>query len=86
MRDARVEDVDHISDSDNEDKDDENQLGLGSADALTIGIFPSHQSPVYLHMPTKQDKVKSILLYYYLYTFTLALLLDYSSFHCLFTL
>lgn len=50
MRDARVEQVDHVSDSDSEDRDAE-------ASQLTIGIFPSHQGPTYLLMPTKQDKV-----------------------------
>jgi hypothetical protein len=56
MRDARVEDVDHVSDSDNDDKDEGSPTSLED-NALTIGIFPSHQSPVYLHMSTKQDKV-----------------------------
>lgn len=50
MRDARVEQVDHVSDSDSEDREAENTQ-------LTIGIFPSHQGPTYLLMPTKQDKV-----------------------------
>jgi hypothetical protein len=56
MRDARVEDVDHVSDSDNDDKD-ESGHGDVSSDAFTVGIFPSHQSPIYLHLATKQEKV-----------------------------
>ncbi|XP_054260935.1 uncharacterized protein CG43867 isoform X1 [Macrosteles quadrilineatus] len=49
MRDARVEEVDHVSDSDSEDRDAENAQ-------LTIGIFPTHQGPTYLLFPSKQDK------------------------------
>nr|XP_018897764.1 PREDICTED: uncharacterized protein CG43867 isoform X3 [Bemisia tabaci] len=48
MRDARVEQVDHVSDSDCEDNGQDNTQ-------LTIGIFPSHQPPTYLLMPSKQD-------------------------------
>lgn len=55
MKDARVKDVDHKSDSDNEDKDD-NSIGDFN-DSLTIEILPSHQSPIYLHFSSKQDKV-----------------------------
>lgn len=55
MRDARVEQVDHVSDSDSEDREAENTQ-------LTIGIFPSHQGPTYLLMPTKQDKVTDFFL------------------------
>jgi len=51
MRDARVEEVDHVSDSDSEEHEAENS-------ELTIGIFPTHQGPTYLLMPTKQDKVR----------------------------
>lgn len=50
MRDARVEEVDHVSDSDSEEHDTE-----GSD--LTIGIFPTHQGPTYLLTPSKQEKV-----------------------------
>lgn len=54
-----MEDVDHnVSDSDNDEKEDE-LTNNSSSDTLTIGIFPSHQSPIYLHMPTKQDKVST---------------------------
>ncbi|KAJ1528437.1 hypothetical protein ONE63_006849 [Megalurothrips usitatus] len=49
MRDARVEEVDHVSDSDSEEQDTD------GAD-LTIGIFPTHQGPTYLLMPSKQEK------------------------------
>jgi hypothetical protein len=54
MRDARVEEVDHVSDSDSED-----QEGDGHTTELTIGIFPTHQGPTYLLMPSKQEKVHS---------------------------
>ena len=56
MKDARVEDVDRVSDSDNDEKDDECLANSGEKE-MTIGIFPSHQSPIYLHLPTKQEKV-----------------------------
>ena len=52
MRDARVEEVDHVSDSDSEDRE-----GDGHNTELTIGIFPTHQGPTYLLMPSKQEKV-----------------------------
>lgn len=51
MRDCRVEEVSHITDSD-EDSDTPPQ----TAD-LTIGLFPSHQSPTYLIMANKGEKV-----------------------------
>jgi len=50
MRDARVEEVEHMSDSDSEEKDAE------CPHERTIGIFPTHQGPTYLLMPHKQDK------------------------------
>lgn len=50
MRDARVEEVEHLSDSDSEEQTSEPD------DRLTIGIFPSHQGPTYLLMQHKQDK------------------------------
>ena len=53
MRDCRVEEVSHITDSD-EDSDTPPQ----TAD-LTIGVFPSHQSPTYFIMANKGDKVRS---------------------------
>ncbi|KAL1138524.1 hypothetical protein AAG570_008587 [Ranatra chinensis] len=49
MRDARVQQVEHVSDSDSEDRDSDTA-------ELTIGIFPNHQPPSYLLMPNKQDK------------------------------
>lgn len=60
MRDARVEDVDHVSDSDTDDKDESGPSGLHS-ESFTIGVFPSHQSPIYLHLSTKQEKVRARL-------------------------
>lgn len=56
MRDARVEEVDHVSDSDSEDRE-----GDGHNTELTIGIFPTHQGPTYLLMPSKQEKVLTFL-------------------------
>ncbi|XP_076228552.1 uncharacterized protein CG43867 isoform X5 [Nomia melanderi] len=50
MRDARVEEVEHVSDSDSEERDAE------CSHERTIGIFPTHQGPTYLLMPHKQDK------------------------------
>ncbi|XP_015593991.1 uncharacterized protein CG43867 isoform X3 [Cephus cinctus] len=50
MRDARVEEVEHVSDSDSEERDAE------CPHERTIGIFPTHQGPTYLLMPYKQDK------------------------------
>ncbi|XP_026825796.1 uncharacterized protein CG43867 isoform X2 [Ooceraea biroi] len=50
MRDARVEEVEHVSDSDSEERDAE------GPHERTIGIFPTHQGPTYLLMPHKQDK------------------------------
>ncbi|XP_022913266.1 uncharacterized protein CG43867 isoform X3 [Onthophagus taurus] len=49
MRDARVEEVEHLSDSDSEEKDTEQP-------DLTVGIFPTNQGPTYLLCPGKQEK------------------------------
>ncbi|XP_018336737.1 uncharacterized protein CG43867 isoform X2 [Agrilus planipennis] len=49
MRDARVEEVDHMSDSDSEEKECE-------ATELTLGIFPNNQGPTYLLCPGKQER------------------------------
>lgn len=49
MKDARVEEVDQISDSDSDEKETD-------GDKLTIGIFPSQSPPTYLIMSTKQEK------------------------------
>ncbi|KAG8186143.1 hypothetical protein JTE90_022731 [Oedothorax gibbosus] len=50
MRDARVEEVLHVSDSDEEDPDD----SMAKSE-YTIGIFPNQQGPTYLIMPGKQE-------------------------------
>lgn len=50
MRDARVEEVEHVSDSDSEERDTE------CPHERTIGIFPTHQGPTYLLIPHKQEK------------------------------
>ncbi|XP_059480674.1 uncharacterized protein CG43867 isoform X5 [Neocloeon triangulifer] len=55
MRDARVEEVDHVSDSDSSEEHDGERINLHTAD-LTIALHPSHQGPTYLIMPAKQDK------------------------------
>ncbi|XP_076065828.1 uncharacterized protein CG43867 isoform X3 [Oratosquilla oratoria] len=52
MRDARVEEVERVSDSEEEEAGDDDT----PHEDLTIGIFPSHQGPTYLIMPSKQEK------------------------------
>ncbi|KAK3853635.1 hypothetical protein Pcinc_039837 [Petrolisthes cinctipes] len=52
MRDARVEEVERVSDSEGEETTEEDT----TREDLTIGIFPSHQGPTYLIMPNKQEK------------------------------
>lgn len=47
MRDARVEEVEHFSDSDSEERDTEHP-------DLTIGIFSTNQGPTYLLCAGKQ--------------------------------
>lgn len=49
MRDARVEEVDHVSDSDSEDRETE-------TNEYTIAIFPSHYGPTYLIFSNKLEK------------------------------
>ncbi|CAH0726880.1 unnamed protein product, partial [Brenthis ino] len=52
MRDARVEDVEHVSDSDSEEKNDDSRN-------LTVAIYPQHQltgGPTYLLFESKSDK------------------------------
>ncbi|XP_045451931.1 uncharacterized protein CG43867 [Melitaea cinxia] len=52
MRDARVEDVEHVSDSDSEEKADDGRN-------LTVAIYPQHQvtgGPTYLLFECKADK------------------------------
>ncbi|XP_038212954.1 uncharacterized protein CG43867 isoform X3 [Zerene cesonia] len=50
MRDARVEDVEHVSDSDSEEKNDD------ARKHLTVAIYPQHQGPTYLLFECKADK------------------------------
>ncbi|CAG4997109.1 unnamed protein product [Parnassius apollo] len=53
MRDARVEDVEHTSDSDSEEKNDD------ARSHLTVAIYPQHQvttGPTYLLFESKADK------------------------------
>ncbi|XP_037293326.1 uncharacterized protein CG43867 isoform X4 [Manduca sexta] len=53
MRDARVEDVEHVSDSDSEEKNDD------ARNHLTVAIYPQHQvtgGPTYLLFECKADK------------------------------
>ena len=58
MRDARVEEVEHMSDSDDdEDGGGSGNEGQETGNEYTIGIFPNHQSPTYLLLPNKQEKV-----------------------------
>ncbi|XP_055926496.1 uncharacterized protein CG43867-like isoform X1 [Argiope bruennichi] len=51
MRDARVEEVLHVSDSD-EEENDHNKV---TKSEYTVGIFPNHQGPTYLLMDSKQE-------------------------------
>lgn len=52
MRDARVEEVEHVSDSDSEEREDPAQ----SQARLTVAIYPAHQGPTYLILPGKQER------------------------------
>lgn len=51
MRDARVEEVEHVSDSDSEEREEDQ-----SQARLTVSIYPAHQGPTYLILPTKQER------------------------------
>lgn len=52
MRDARVEEVEHVSDSDSEERED-----IGHSQArLTVAIYPAHQGPTYLILPGKLER------------------------------
>lgn len=52
MRDARVEEVEHVSDSDSEERED-----IGQSQArLTVAIYPAHQGPTYLILPGKLER------------------------------
>ena len=57
MREARVEEVERVSDSEGDETPGEEIGGSGGQEDLTIAIFPNSQGPTYLIMPTKQDKV-----------------------------
>ncbi|XP_076360493.1 uncharacterized protein CG43867-like isoform X3 [Tachypleus tridentatus] len=50
MRDSRVEEVLHVSDSDEEEEEE-----MMSRSEFTVGIFPNHQGPTYLLMTSKQE-------------------------------
>lgn len=67
MRDARVEEVEHLSDSDSEERDTETP-------DLTVGIFPTNQGPTYLLCPGKQVRTtKQRKIFYYLSIFIIYL-------------
>lgn len=53
MRDSRVEEVDHVSDSDSEENEN---LGGDSQAELTVAIYPAHQGPTYLVLADKQER------------------------------
>ncbi|XP_032788772.1 pleckstrin homology domain-containing family H member 2 isoform X2 [Daphnia magna] len=55
MRDARVEELEHVSDSDSEDVECNSMATARSAN-LTVGIFPPHEDPTYLLLANKQEK------------------------------
>ena len=57
MRDTRVEEVEHISDS---DSDENCQAVDKSVPQPTLGIFPNHvhQGPTYLIFPSRADQEK----------------------------
>ncbi|CAN7938127.1 unnamed protein product [Ixodes hexagonus] len=52
MRDVHVEEVVHVSDSDEEEAGREGPVGRSE---YTVGIFPPHQSPTYLLFASKQE-------------------------------
>lgn len=54
MRDAKVEEIEHLSDSDSEEQDTEQPR-------FTVGIFPTGQAPTYLHFTGKQVFAFAIL-------------------------
>lgn len=52
MRDSRVEEVEHVSDSDSEENEN-----FGESQArLTVAIYPAHQGPTYLVFADKQQR------------------------------
>lgn len=52
MRDCRVDEVEHVSDSDSEEREDPAQ----SQARLTVAINPTNQGPTYLILGTKQER------------------------------
>ncbi|XP_052855844.1 uncharacterized protein CG43867 isoform X12 [Drosophila gunungcola] len=52
MRDARVEEVEHVSDSDSEEREDAAQ----DQARLTVAIYPAHQGPTYLILSGKPER------------------------------
>lgn len=68
MRDARVEEVEHVSDSDSEHEHDDQpsssgQGGPGGAGGhaasqarLTVAIYPAHQGPTYLILGGRPER------------------------------
>lgn len=52
MRDCRVDEVEHVSDSDSEEREDPAQ----SQARLTVAINPTNQGPTYLIFGTKQER------------------------------
>lgn len=52
MRDCRVDEVEHVSDSDSEEREDPAQ----SQARLTVAINPTNQGPTYLIFATKQER------------------------------
>lgn len=57
MREAKVEQVEHASDSDSDEKENE------KSSHYTIGIFPPSQPPTYLLMNSKQEMVIYFLIF-----------------------
>lgn len=56
MRDARVEELEHVSDSDSEEAEGGPVVPTVGSAHLTVGIFPSHEDPTYLLLGNKQEK------------------------------
>ncbi|KOB75400.1 Plekhh1, partial [Operophtera brumata] len=55
MRDARVEDVEHVSDSDSEEKNDD------ARNHLTVAIYPQHQAGIDYHVVLAQNALQQCL-------------------------
>lgn len=57
MRDARVEELEHVSDSDSEEAESSSSPTATARSAnLTVGIFPPHEDPTYLLLANKQER------------------------------